>query len=217
MEQSNGNLSHRGGNNSGWGGSWKTILDSSNYSNYAAAKSHTHNYAASNHNHDSAYLKLSGGTLSGQLTVNSNVSSQGFCVSKNSKEVWLDIGDNDTYIWASGANKSLQITHSGDLNFDGQPVLYGGRGNNYDTATNSIYFNNSGTSHKGRISCYNEGGGDYIQLALRTADASDNYIAMYADTTKFKQNNIYLGGKKLTIATSAPSNPASGDVWINIG
>ena len=226
MTQSSGDLLHRGGNASGWSGSWRTILDSSNYSTWAAAKSHTHNYAAanhthnyaaSNHNHDSAYLKLSGGTLSGSLTVNNNVYSQGFCVSKKGKEVWFDIGDSDTYIWASGANKSLQITHSGDLNFDGQPVLYGGRGNNYDTATNSIYFNNSGTSHKGRISCYNEGGGDYIQLALRTADASDNYIAMYADTTKFKQNNIYLGGKKLTIATSAPSGPATGDVWINIG
>ena len=226
MTQASGNLYHRGGNGSGWSGSWKTILDSDNYTAWAAAKSHTHdyaasnhthNYAASNHNHDSAYLKLSGGTLSGQLTVNSNVQAQGFCVSDKGKEVWLDIGDNDTYIWASGANKSLQITHGGDLNFDGQPVLYGGRGNNYDTATSTIYFNNSATSHKGRISCYNDGGGDYIQLALRTADASDNYIAMYADTTKFKQNNIYLGGKKLTIATSAPSNPASGDVWINIG
>lgn len=183
----------------------------------AAAANHTHSYTDSNHNHDDAYLKLSGGTLSGELFVDNNVYSKAFCVRENGKELWFDIGDNDTYIWASGANKSLQITHSGDLNFDGQPVLYGGRGNNYDTATNSIYFNNSGTSHKGRISCYNEGGGDYIQLALRTADASDNYIAMYADTTKFKQNNIYLGGKKLTIATSAPSNPASGDVWINIG
>ena len=32
--QPNGNLAHRGGNGSGWSGSWKTILDSSNYSNY---------------------------------------------------------------------------------------------------------------------------------------------------------------------------------------
>ena len=225
MEQANGNLSHRGGNNSGWGGSWRTILDSSNYSNYAAAKSHTHNYAASNHthnyaasnhNHDSAYLKLSGGTLSGSLTVNNNVYSKGFCVSKNNKEVWLDIGDNDTYIWASGANKSLQITHGGDLNFDGQPVLYGGRGNNYDTATSTIYFNNAGVSHKGRISCYNNSDGDYVQLALRTADATTNYLTVRTDTVNFG-SPIVVKGHKLTIDESAPSNPAKGDVWINIG
>ena len=229
MEQANGNLSHRGGNNSGWGGSWKTILDSSNYSNYAAAKSHTHNYAAanhthnyaaSNHNHDSAYLKLSGGTLSGQLTVNSNVSSQGFCVSKNSKEVWLDIGDNDTYIWASGANKSLQITHGGDLNFDGKPVIYGGRGNNFNTAVGSIYFKNSANTYAARISSYhnNDIDQDYAHMGIRDAnDNMPNYINLYPDTVRIKSNNIELGGKRLTIATSAPSNPSNGDVWINIG
>ena len=273
MAQAGGDLAHRGGNSSGWNGSWKTILDSSNYSTWAAAKSHshnyagsssaggnanaavklatprtltigskgknfdgsgnvswslseigaaasnhTHNYAASNHNHDSAYLKLSGGTLSGHLTVNDTVQSQGFYVSKNSKEVWLDIGDNDTYIWASGANKSIQITHGGDLNFDGQPVLYGGRGNNYDTATNTIYFNNAGASHKGRISCYKDGSNkDYVQTALRTANDTTNYVNIYEDSVKVGSNNICLNGKKLTIATSAPSGPATGDVWINIG
>ena len=220
MEQANGNLSHRGGNNSGWGGSWKTILDSSNYSNYAAAKSHTHNYAASNHNHDSAYLKLSGGTLSGQLTVNSNVSSQGFCVSKNNKEVWLDIGDNDTYIWASGANKSLQITHGGDLNYDGKPLIYGGRGNNFNTAVGSIYFKNSANTYAARISSYHNTDidQDYAHMGIRDAnDNMPNYINLYPDTVRIKSNNIELGGKRLTIATSAPSGPSTGDVWINIG
>ena len=42
MTQASGDLLHRGGNSSGWNGSWKTILDSSNYSTWAAAKSHTH-------------------------------------------------------------------------------------------------------------------------------------------------------------------------------
>lgn len=220
MTQSSGDLLHRGGNGSGWSGSWKTILDSDNYSTYAAAKSHTHNYAASNHNHDSAYLKLSGGTLSGQLTVNNNVSSQGFCVSKNGKEVWLDIGDNDTYIWASGANKSLQITHSGDLNYDGKPVIYGGRGNSFSTAVGSIYFKNSANTYAARISSYhnNDIDQDYAHMGIRDAnDNMPNYINLYPDTVRIKSNNIELGGKRLTIATSAPSNPSNGDVWINIG
>ena len=220
MAQAGGDLLHRGGNVSGWNGSWKTILDSSNYSNYAAAKSHTHNYAASNHNHDSAYLKLSGGTLSGQLTVNNNVQSQGFCVSKNNKEVWLDIGDNDTYIWASGANKSLQITHGGDLNYDGKPVIYGGRGNNFSTAVGSIYFKNSANTYAARISSYHNTDidQDYAHMGIRDAnDNMPNYINLYPDTVRIKSNNIELGGKRLTIATSAPSGPSTGDVWINIG
>ena len=238
MTQSSGDLLHRGGNNSGWSGSWRTILDSENYSTWAAAKSHTHNYAASNHthnyaaanhthnyaasnhNHDSAYLKLSGGTLSGQLTVNNTVQSQGFCVSKNGKEVWLDIGDNDTYIWTSGANKSLQITHGGDLNFDGKPVIYGGRGNSFSTAVGSIYFKNSANTYAARISSYHNTdlNQDYAHMGIRDVnDNMPNYINLYPDTVRIKSNNIELGGKRLTIATSAPSNPSNGDVWINIG
>ena len=32
--QSSGSLAHRGGNSNGWNGSWKTVLDSTNYTNY---------------------------------------------------------------------------------------------------------------------------------------------------------------------------------------
>ena len=34
--QASGSLAHRGGNSSGWSGTWRTILDSSNYSSYIA-------------------------------------------------------------------------------------------------------------------------------------------------------------------------------------
>lgn len=61
MTQSSGDLLHRGGNGSGWSGSWRTILDSSNYSTWAAAKNHTHNYAASSHTHNYAGSSSAGG------------------------------------------------------------------------------------------------------------------------------------------------------------
>ena len=203
MTQASGNLLHRGGNGSGWSGSWKVILDSDNYSAYAAPASHGHNN----------YVSKSGDTMSGTLTSNA-----GFCVDKNGRQLWLDSNDSYSYIWASGPNKSIMITHDGYLNFENQPVLYGGRGNNYDTAVGTIYFNNAGVSHKGRISCYKDGSNkDYVQTALRTADATTNYVNIYEDSVKVGSNNICLDGKKLTIATSAPSNPAIGDVWINIG
>ena len=37
--QPNGNLAHRGGNGDGWSGSWKIVLDSSNYTNYVTTPS----------------------------------------------------------------------------------------------------------------------------------------------------------------------------------
>ena len=46
--------------------SWRTILDSNNFGDYAAAKSHTH-----------PYLPLSGGTLTGALTIDFNHSGGG--------------------------------------------------------------------------------------------------------------------------------------------
>ena len=42
MTQASADLLHRGGNGSGWSGSWRSILDTSNYSNHVASKSHTH-------------------------------------------------------------------------------------------------------------------------------------------------------------------------------
>ena len=45
--QNTGTLYHRQGNGNGWGCNWTAILDSSNYSTWVAAKSHTHNYAGS--------------------------------------------------------------------------------------------------------------------------------------------------------------------------
>jgi hypothetical protein len=42
MTQASGDMFHRGGNASGWSGSWRKLLDSSNWSSYAAASSHNH-------------------------------------------------------------------------------------------------------------------------------------------------------------------------------
>lgn len=39
MEQPNGSIFHRGGNASGWSGTWQKLLDSSNYTSYTVTKS----------------------------------------------------------------------------------------------------------------------------------------------------------------------------------
>lgn len=48
-EQPSGSVHHRGGNSNGWSGTWRTFLDSINFSNYA--------------------LSLAGGTLNGNLNI----------------------------------------------------------------------------------------------------------------------------------------------------
>lgn len=57
--QATGTVYHRGGNGSGWSGSWRAILDETNFSSYAAPASHSH----------SNYLSTGGGTLSGPIQV----------------------------------------------------------------------------------------------------------------------------------------------------
>lgn len=84
-----------------------------------------------------------------------------------------------------------------------------GQGLNYDTASNTLYFNNSGTSHKGRLACYNNADyGDYVQLALRTADTSDCYLHLYPDNVTINRR-LYInnGGIDLT---------AGGNIAVNV-
>ena len=56
--QATGTAYHRGGNGSGWSGSWRAFLDEANFSSYAAPASHSH-----------SYLSTGGGTLSGPVQV----------------------------------------------------------------------------------------------------------------------------------------------------
>lgn len=56
MTQSSGTIYHRGGNASGWNGSWKAMLDSANFGSYA--------------------VPVSGGTMSGRLTANGGITIQ---------------------------------------------------------------------------------------------------------------------------------------------
>ena len=98
-------------------------------------------------------------------------------------------------------------------------------GNTAATATGSIYFNNAGTEHVGRLSCYNnDTNGDYVSLGLynKASAANVTYITMYKDHVNISKeirssvNRIELDGHYLTISTSAPSGPSTGDIWIDI-
>lgn len=84
MTQSSGDMAHRGGNSNGWNGTWRILLDSSNYTSYVPTKTgsgasgtwginitgtwqgyNPSSFALASHSHN--YLPLSGGTMSGAL------------------------------------------------------------------------------------------------------------------------------------------------------
>lgn len=86
MTQSSGDMAHRGGNASGWSGTWRVLLDSSNYTSYVPTKTGSgasgtwginitgtwqgyspSSFALASHSH--SYLPLSGGTMSGSPVI----------------------------------------------------------------------------------------------------------------------------------------------------
>lgn len=74
--QANGDLWHRGGNASGWGGgsgTWKKILDTSNYT--ATVTPANIGAATSGHNHNGTYVKVSGDTMTGMITHKNSAAS----------------------------------------------------------------------------------------------------------------------------------------------
>lgn len=107
MIQPHGDMYHRGGNGSGWGGAWKTILDSSNYSSYS--------------------LPLSGGTVSGVITINNGNSSGYLQLYEDTEGGTIKIvGPNATYAWEMDAynNSTFRIFTNGSgsykfFTFDG--------------------------------------------------------------------------------------------------
>lgn len=92
---------------------------------------------------------------------------------------------------------------SGNVSWSLQDIMKG-QGLNYDTACNTLYFNNAGTSHKGRVTVYNNGTDDYLQLALRTADSTINSLQLYPDKTTVYQP-LFVAGN-VTLNSDKDSN-----------
>ena len=78
MTQSSGDMAHRGGNASGWNGTWRTILDSSNYKSYA--------------------LPLSGGTITGDTIVSGSAKVLG-CSNGARIRVYKDSNQDPAYAY----------------------------------------------------------------------------------------------------------------------
>lgn len=110
MTQASGDLAHRGGNSSGWNGSWRRILDTSNYSSYALPKS--------------------GGTLSGSLQIGTGNSHSLYT---DQWLGWYRSSDGARVGWM-GANSTNDMYFSaerGSFRFTGGKIIIPNTGGSY--------------------------------------------------------------------------------------
>ena len=191
MTQSSGNLAHRGGNSAGWNGSWRTILDSSNYSSYAAPASHTHDY-----------LPLSGGTLTGNVTI-----------SGNGKNVVVGTGGNDVYLNNSKSGKYLQLKDDGTLSYSDNVVYHAGRkptASEIGAADRSHTHNYAGSS--------SAGGAATTALACTGNSATattSNYLASNS-RMDYGWNGVNYFNISGTAGNAAKSNDTPSTAWWHI-
>ena len=89
------------------------------------------------------------------------------------------------------------VDGTGNVSWSMQEIMKG-QGLNYDTACNTLYFNNAGTTYKGRVSVYNNGTEDFLQLGLCNADTRVNTLQLYpSKATITKVLYIQEGGVQL--------------------
>lgn len=109
----NGRLFVRGKNNGSWT-NWLNVLDSSNYSSFA--------------------LPLTGGTITGTLTINRDASAIHYNNSSGVSQGWLGFSAADTpSVWVADGSTRYNIIHSG--NIGSQSVNYATSAGSSNTAT----------------------------------------------------------------------------------
>jgi hypothetical protein len=81
---------------------------------------------------------------------------------------------------------------SANVSWDLKEIMKG-KGLTADTACNTLYYNNGGTSHVGRLSCYNDDNGDYVQVALYNTSSSKSAstLNIYANHARFSRYVIF--------------------------
>ena len=89
---------------------------------------------------------------------------------------------------------SKSFNGSADVSWSLKEIM-NGQGLDASTACGTLYFNNGGTSHVGRLSMYNNADGDYTQLACYNVSegSTKNYITIYPNHISFGSYVIARG------------------------
>ena len=105
----NSGINVRNGATTSWG-SWSSVITSSNYSTWCAAKDHTHSYASSSHSHnfnqitDAPNVYLNAGTVTRRVLIQNTKNSQGYIsratigltnAANQFSPVFIGVGTND--------------------------------------------------------------------------------------------------------------------------
>lgn len=181
-------------------------------------------YPPSSHNHDSSYLKLTGGSLSGALNINGDAASQplkvrGIVGSNGSGTV------GDLYL-QYGANNKLILGNTGTYSISADGGTYTGTATNATMAVSSKNVIDAGNNSSKTTFAYSKSGmnyEDYSWLAgwngyeLRTVDKSQFATAGHTHTTVRgvytnnggQQNPSYIGGG--TVRFNMMNTPINGD------
>lgn len=121
-------------------------------------------------------------------------------------------------------NTSKDVNGSANVSWSLQDIMKG-QGLNASTAMNTLYYNNAGTSHVGRLSTYHNATSslDYVQLGLYNVANSGtvNTLNVYPEHTYTANefwcaSNIRVNGKRISVTSSAPTTISTGDIWIQI-
>lgn len=123
MTQSSGSMYHRGGNASGWAGTWREVLDSENYTKYIASSG--------------SALPLTGGTVTGTIKIDNSQSSGYLQLFEDVEGGTIRIcSKSGTYVYEmdTAADENLRI-HTGTKNPNGatKMILWNGKSGNLTT------------------------------------------------------------------------------------
>lgn len=182
----------------------------------AAASSHTH-----------SYLPLTGGTLTGSLTVNDNIYGKGTLISQKNSYPGLTIqntsGANLAMLYSNGAtggysNVGLRVYSSaseysifsfendGSLDFEGR--LYSGNHTIKGDSYPSLIFANAASSKSLAYIQYQTNSGDYgdLQIAVKNSSSGIAYFTFKNSGIFVTQNDIIANGGVLKSSkNSSPS------------
>ena len=207
--------SHRDTNTGGWG-AWNTILDSANWSNYAAAKSHTHNYAGSSSAGGDATNATKWGGYTNDIGTN------------NTSDTWLLVANNGkiqhrlatSFAAASHTHSYLPLS-GGTLT--GRSTRAGGGAWISDRNNVALFGTGTGSDSYNCIVGQKTPKGAWT---IGNLGSNENLVFNYSTDTNFNAgtnntNVVYLPPTGGTIAltniiqygTSAPSSLANGHLF----
>lgn len=162
--QPHGDMYHRGGNNSGWGGAWKKIVDSSNFTSVL----------------DGTYVNISGDTMTGVLTMKASVHDDAYtgALNMNNSNIY---GLNSIYTADASENSSEGIHFYRDTTH--VDTLYASGGSLYFVPNRTL--GSAGTAHK-----IIHAGGGTMTGQLLTSFKSSVAIGSYESTATTVPNLV---------------------------